>query len=100
MFKKLIKVKALEAMRVMPDTIIMVIIGAVLFAGSYKFLPAPIQAIISKMGLVSVGFVHAHITRKIAFAKVKWDNPASDPMQKLLIIALYVVIIYAYALGG
>lgn len=86
--------------RVLPDSVILAVLVAVLLTGFYQFLPAPMQVLISKVLLVSAGFVHAHITRKIAFPKVDWNDPDDDVMKKLLIIALYVIFIYAYAQGG
>jgi hypothetical protein len=53
----------------------------------------------TKFLLVSAGIVHAHISRKILFSYIKfrcekeWSNNA-------IIIALYVVIIWAWATGG
>ncbi len=103
MFEKIIeRIKNFtgQIARILPDIWILgVIIGALMF-GFYKFLPAPLQVLLSKVLLVSTGFLHAHITRKIAFPKVDWDDPTDNIMKKLLVIALYVIFIYAYAQGG
>lgn len=86
--------------RVLPDSIIFIALVIALLTGFYKFLPNALQALIAKMILVSAGFIHAHITRKIAFPAVNWDSNADNDMKKLLTIALYVIFIYAYAQGG
>lgn len=64
----------------------------------YQVLPAPLQLVSVKIFLVSMGFIHAHITRKLAFPSVNWEEEFNA--KTLLIIALYCVIIYAYASGG
>lgn len=50
--------------------------------------------------LVSAGFMHAHITRKLAFGDCDWDEPFAPMGKKILVTALYVTIIYCYARGG
>jgi len=65
----------------------------------YKYLPAPLQLISVKILLVSLGFLHAHITRKLAFPAVDWELEEVNA-KNLLVIALYVVFIYAYANAG
>ncbi|MBI3584217.1 MAG: hypothetical protein HY096_09770 [Nitrospinae bacterium] len=86
--------------RVLPDSILLIILVFLLFTDFYKILSAPAQVLISKMLLVSTGFIHAHITRKLAFPSVDWEDPDDDRMKKLLVIALYVIFIYAYSIGG
>lgn len=93
-----------QVRRVLPDFMIFILIIVALMFGLYKYLPAPVQAVMMKALLVSCGFLHAHITRKIAFPAIVWDraDQAGEDMStlRLLIIVLYVVIIYAYASGG
>jgi hypothetical protein len=86
--------------RVLPDSILLVILMVMMMTGFYKYLPGPLQVLLSKIILVSTGFVHAHITRKVAFPEVDWNDPNDDRMKKALVIALYVIFIYAYAQGG
>jgi hypothetical protein len=86
--------------RVLPDSIILIILLVMLMSGFYKFLPGPLQVLISKIILVSTGFIHAHITRKVAFPEVDWNDSNDDKMKKALVIAIYVIFIYAYAQGG
>ncbi len=60
---------------------------------------AILATILTKGLYVTCGFLHAHITRKLAFNYIKfseerrWDNNA-------LVIVLYAVIIYSWAHGG
>lgn len=65
----------------------------------YEYLPAPLQLIFVKALLVSLGFLHAHITRKLAFPSVDWELEEVNA-KNLLIIALYCIFIYAYANAG
>jgi hypothetical protein len=86
--------------RVLPDSILLIVLLVMLMTGFYKFLPGPLQVLISKIILVSAGFLHAHITRKVAFPEVDWNDSNDDKMKKALVIAIYVIFIYAYAQGG
>lgn len=65
----------------------------------YEFLPPPLQLISVKALLVSLGFLHAHITRKLAFPSVEWEMEDFNA-KTFLITFLYCVFIYAYASGG
>ena len=71
----------------------------VLFAlHSYLALPAALQLLALKALLVSGGILHAHIARKLIFPKVDWNGPIKG--NTIVSIAMYIIIIYAYALGG
>lgn len=61
-------------------------------------LPATAQWIASKVICVNMGFLHAHIVRKLAFPKIDWQGGVNAGV--LLAIALYCVFILAYAVGG
>lgn len=65
----------------------------------YASLPAPLQLLALKAMLVSGGILHAHIARKLIFPKVDWT---SEKITGNIIAALifYIIIIYAYAIGG
>lgn len=63
----------------------------------YEIFPA-LGLLLYKMLLVNAGFLHAHITRKLAFPSIDFSN--TEKGNKYLIIALYTVIIWAYARGG
>lgn len=95
-----IKKVTTQISRILPDIWIFGFIVIALMFGFYKFLPNPLQVLMSKVLLVSAGFLHAHITRKIAFTEVDWDRQGGQDMKKLLVIVLYAMFIYAYAQGG
>lgn len=65
----------------------------------YEYLPAPVQLVSIKVLLISIGFMHAHITRKLAFPSVDWNREGINA-KTILVIALYIVFVYAYAIGG
>lgn len=65
----------------------------------YEYFPPVFGDIMVKAIYVSIGFIHAHITRKLAFPKVDWNDSVFTPT-KILVISLYVIIIFAYARGG
>jgi|AGTN01.3.fsa_nt_gi hypothetical protein len=69
-------------------------------SGAYAGFPATVQTIALKATLTSLGFIHAHITTKLAFPTIDWANDKKDKMEKILRIVLYFVFIYAYAQGG
>ena len=85
--------------RVAFDLVIALVLLLCLAFKTYEVFPAPLQLIILKMLLISLGFTHAHITRKLAFPTVEWEQEGLNA-KALLIIALYSVIIYCYAIGG
>lgn len=64
----------------------------------YSNLSQPLQLVFLKALLVSMGFLHAHITRKLAFGNIEWGERFTP--KSILAILLYAVIIYAYATGG
>lgn len=68
-------------------------------ANRFESISAPLQLLVFKAMQVSMGFLHAHILRKLAFRHADWSNDSNFAI-KALIIALYVIIIYAYARGG
>lgn len=60
---------------------------------------ALLATFLTKGILVSCGFVHAHITRKVAFGYINFKNDQQWG-NNALIIALYVIFIYAWSHGG
>lgn len=76
-----------------------VLIGTYL-SGSYLQLSPTLQTIMLKTTLVSLGFLHATITNKVAFPAIDWSNADEDKTDKLRAIVLYAVFVYAYAMGG
>jgi len=52
-----------------------------------------------KFLLISMGICHAHITRKLLFHYIDFENE-KDWSNNLMIIAWYVVVIWGWARGG
>lgn len=57
------------------------------------------QLILFKGLLVSAGVIHAHIIRKLMFPYIDF-NATKDRMQKLMVIVIYAVVIFAWSRGG
>lgn len=93
------KTLLIELKRVSTELIILAIIAAVLFVWQFDIQRQGLELLLFKMLLVSAGFLHAHIIRKVAFGYINFRYSA-DSMHKALIVALYVVIIWSYARGG
>ncbi|MGC8869622.1 MAG: hypothetical protein ACP5PT_00830 [Brevinematia bacterium] len=89
----------MQLKRILIDVIIVLIILLIYITKVYELFPNPLQLLSLKVILVSAGFMHAHITRKIAFGKVDWDKEGINA-KSLLVIVLYAVFIYAYSQGG
>lgn len=85
--------------RILWDIIVFSIMVLLISFRVYEYLPPVFGDIMVKAIYVSMGFIHAHITRKLAFPKVDW-NDDSITANKILIISLYIIIIFAYARGG
>lgn len=85
--------------RITPDLAIATVLALVFLTGTYMILPAPLQLIILKVVLVSSAFLHAHIVGKLAFPKVDWEWDHCSPAM-VVRVALYVIFVYAYAVGG
>jgi hypothetical protein len=71
----------------------------VFVSGYYESLPAIIQLVLSKFLLVTAGVLTAHIIRKSLFPIVDWSNDDNWQLTSV-VIALYVIIIYCFAMGG
>lgn len=85
--------------RVFAD-ICLFIVTALLLKFKDIFVTEPaLQLLVFKALLVNAGVIHAHITRKLAFPYIDF-NQEGDSTKKWMIIAIYVVIIYAYSHGG
>ena len=84
--------------RVTFDICLLTIVGISLFFFS-KDTQGAGQMFLFKALLVSAGFLHAHIIRKLAFPYIDFAK-TEDTMQKWLVIAIYVSIIFAWSRGG
>ena len=87
-----------QSKRLALDFIIAIALLGFYLSGVYTRVPGPAQLITLKGVLVSMGFIHAHITGKLAFGSVEWTGEFNPKV--LLRISLYVVFIYAYSTGG
>lgn len=68
----------------------------------YKLSPSPIQLILLKINLVSMGFLHAHVVGKLLFkTKLEWSVPwEMASMAHVIRGLLYVATPFMYAIGG
>lgn len=84
--------------RVWVDTLILIGLIAAIF-----FLPAPESGLIalglSKLMFVSAGILHAHITRKIMWPYIDF-NEDTDMVKKIMVVVWYAVIVWSWARGG
>ena len=96
---KTIKKGLAKLKRVGIDVSILISIGLVLFFLPLRIERQGLELFLYKALLVSAGFVHAHLARKLAFPKVDWTT-SKGPYLKILVIALYVTFIFAYSRGG
>lgn len=85
--------------RILFDLILFSGIFLVLFLLPVHFERQGLELLLFKMLLVSAGFLHAHILRKLAFAYIDFRKEKYQ-LNKALVIGLYLVIIWAYARGG
>ena len=88
-----------ELTRIATPTLSVIGIIAIFASLFYQELPAPLQLVLLKALLVSAGFLTAHTIGKLAFLKVDWNDDKMTPKHHVR-IALYVICIYAFALGG
>ena len=85
--------------RISIDLGILTSIGLILFFLPLRIERQGLELFLYKALLVSAGFVHAHVVRKIAFPSVDWKSTEA-PYLKVLVIAMYVIFIFAYSRGG
>lgn len=71
--------------------------------GAIVLLPPPETGIIilyiSKLLFVSSGIALAHVTRKLYWPYINFSSEP-DPLRKAMVIAWYIIIIYAVSHGG
>ncbi|MDX1809726.1 MAG: hypothetical protein R3331_09320 [Sulfurospirillaceae bacterium] len=86
--------------RIIVDLILLFFTLLLFALHQYAHLPSPLQLLAFKAMLVSAAILHAHIARKLLF-KVQVDWSATKfTGGHYIAIAFYIVIIYAYAIGG
>jgi hypothetical protein len=86
------------------DVAALITIALVMIFIPYDFLPIEAKAnltslFFTKFILVSAGFIHAHITRKLAFNYITFSTE-KEWSNNLLVIAIYVMFIFAWSRGG
>ena len=86
--------------RVVVDILLLVCTLMLFVLHQYAALPSPLQLLAFKAMLVSAAILHAHIARKLIFnTKLDWSATKLSGGHYVA-IAFYIVIIYAYAIGG
>ena len=88
-----------EVKRLFIAVILSIALVFIFVSGMYLMLPPLIQLVLSKMLLVTVGVIVAHILRKFLFEEVDWGNDERW-QHTSMVIAFYVIIIYCFAMGG
>lgn len=86
------------------DALALLIITLFMVFVPTKFLPVEVKfglisIAITKFILVSAAIIHAHITRKLLFPYISFSKE-SDLSNKVMVIAIYVVIIFGWTRGG
>lgn len=86
--------------RVILDVVLLICTLGLFILHQYANLPSPLQLLAFKAMLVSAAILHAHIARKLLFnVKLNWEDVKLSGGHYVA-IAFYIVIIYAYAVGG
>lgn len=69
-----------------------------------NFLPPPESGVVTlalaKLMFVSAGILHAHVTRKVMWPYIDFNDEKQGIWGKALVIAWYVVIILGWTRGG
>lgn len=81
------------------DIILLVLGVAVLQTRIHEKLSPPLGYLLYKAILVSLGFIHARITRIVVYGRVNWNVDEIKP-KHILAIVIYAVFIIAYSLGA
>jgi len=75
------------------------VICSLFLSNIYEIFPSPIQLVLLKAFLVLCGFITAYFIVEVLLPKIDYSN---DHQWQLLIknVAIYVVVIYCFAVGG
>lgn len=84
--------------RIGSEFILSILILGVFLSGAYLLLPSPIQLVVVKVLLVSVGVLHAHLAGKLLFPTVDWKGEFRPA--HFVRMVLYAIIPLCYAFGG
>lgn len=84
------------------ESALLIILGLVFFDGVYEKFSNPMQLVLLKMLLVSVGVYHAHLIGKFMLPeKVDWSQKIAEQKGVFYArISLYIIIPLSYAMGG
>jgi len=79
-------------------------IALLLIIVGINYLPSPESGIVTlalaKLMFVSAGILHAHVTRKVMWPYIDFNDEKQGIWGKALVIAWYVVIILGWTRGG
>lgn len=87
-----------QLQRVLPDLVLVLLVMVMFVSRIYERFPPPLQLVALKSLLVSAGILAAHLSGKLLFPPVEWDGKMSPAHYAR--IALYLVCVYAYSVGG
>jgi cbb3-type cytochrome oxidase subunit 3 len=85
--------------RTILDVFLLISIGVVLFVLPVQIERQGAELFLFKVLLVSAGTVHAHILRKLFFPYINFRE-TKNKYHAIMVIALYLVVIWAYSRGG
>lgn len=77
------------------DLIITVILAIMFLTNFHEKLPTSMQLVTYKMMLISLGLVHAHISRKLIFGTINWQEPFN--IRQLVAGFMYIVFAWLYS---
>jgi len=77
------------------DMIIVIILAIMFLTNFHEKLPTSMQLVTYKIMLISLGLVHAHISRKLIFGKINWQEPFN--VKQLVSGLMYIVFAWLYS---
>lgn len=84
---------------VFPLVISILTIISILWLSKVEDTPRGLELVLFKAVLVNLGFVNAHVVRKLLFPYIDFGRE-KEWSNNLLIIVIYAVCIYCFAIGG
>lgn len=77
------------------DMVIAIILAVIFLTNFHEKLPTSMQLVTYKMMLISLGLVHAHISRKLIFGKINWQE--SINVKQIIAGLMYIVFAWLYS---
>lgn len=77
------------------DMIIAILLAIMFLTNFHEKLPTSMQLVTYKMMLISLGLVHAHISRKLIFGKIDWNEKFN--VRQLVAGLMYLIFAWLYA---